>query len=122
VVAEIQNHFGDKVFSAIIPRNVRLSEAPSHGQTIFQYDPKSLGAKKYRELAEELDQRVYGSPAVAKPEAAPEVVTAETPVPPQEEIRAHETASSPDIQDLGEMSDEELELLTAPPRDGDVHV
>ncbi len=60
VVAEIQSHFAEKVFSAIIPRNVRLSEAPSHGQTIFQYDPKSIGAKKYKELAEELDGRVYG--------------------------------------------------------------
>src|SRR6202044_2866284 len=60
VVSEIQNHFGDKVFQAIIPRNVRLSEAPSHCQTIFQYDPKSPGAKKYRELAVELDARVYG--------------------------------------------------------------
>lgn len=61
VVAEIQSHFGEKVFRAIIPRNVRLSEAPSHGQTIFQYDPKSVGAKKYKELAEEVDERVYGS-------------------------------------------------------------
>jgi chromosome partitioning protein len=61
VVAEIQSHFGDKVFAAIIPRNVRLSEAPSHGQTIFQYDPKSVGAKKYKELAEELNERVYGA-------------------------------------------------------------
>jgi chromosome partitioning protein len=68
VVSEIQQHFGDKVFSAIIPRNVRLSEAPSHGQTIFQYDSKSIGAKRYRELAEELDQRVYGTRAEeAKP-------------------------------------------------------
>lgn len=64
VVAEIQSHFGDKVFEAIIPRNVRLSEAPSHGQTIFQYDPKSLGAKKYKELAEELDKRVYGAAVI----------------------------------------------------------
>ena len=71
VVAEIQLHFGDKVFSSIIPRNVRLSEAPSHGQTIFQYDPKSVGAKKYKELAEELDQRVYGRPTVVPQEAAP---------------------------------------------------
>lgn len=61
VVSEIRSHFGDKVFEAIIPRNVRLSEAPSHGQTIFQYDPKSLGAKKYKELAVELDHRVYGT-------------------------------------------------------------
>lgn len=61
VVEEIRTHFGDKVFSAIIPRNVRLSEAPSHGQTIFQYDPKSPGAKRYLELAQELDERVYGA-------------------------------------------------------------
>ncbi len=71
VVSEIQSHFQDKVFNAIIPRNVRLSEAPSHGQTIFQYDPKSLGARKYKELAEELDRRVYGVMNVT-PQAQPE--------------------------------------------------
>ncbi len=59
VVSEIQSHFADKVFSAVIPRNVRLSEAPSHGQSILQYDSKSIGAKKYRELAIELDARIY---------------------------------------------------------------
>ncbi len=59
VVSEIQSHFKEKVFSAIIPRNVRLSEAPSHGQSILTYDTKSIGAKKYRELAVELDHRVY---------------------------------------------------------------
>jgi chromosome partitioning protein len=57
VVTEIKNHFGDKVFSAIIPRNVRLSEAPSHGQSIFEYDAKSIGATKYLELATELMKR-----------------------------------------------------------------
>lgn len=57
VVQEIQNHFKDKVFAAVIPRNVRLSEAPSHGVSIFEYDDKSVGAKKYLELANELDQR-----------------------------------------------------------------
>ncbi len=59
VVSEIQTHFGEKVFRSIIPRNVRLSEAPSHGQSIFTYDPKSVGAKKYLELAIELDQRLF---------------------------------------------------------------
>jgi len=54
VVSEIKSHFGDKVFSAIVPRNVRLSEAPSHGQSIFEYDPKSVGAQKYLELAQEM--------------------------------------------------------------------
>ena len=58
VVTEIRNHFADKVFGAVIPRNVRLSEAPSHGQSIFKYDPKSIGATKYMELAIELDERV----------------------------------------------------------------
>jgi len=57
VVKEIQSHFGQKVFGAIIPSNVRLSEAPSHGKSIFDYDEKSIGAKKYRELAVELDTR-----------------------------------------------------------------
>lgn len=61
VVSEIQTHFGDKVFKSIIPRNVRLSEAPSHGQPIITYDQKSVGAIKYLELAEELDQKVYGA-------------------------------------------------------------
>lgn len=54
VVTEIKTHFGEKVFSAIIPRNVRLSEAPSHGQSIFEYDSKSTGALKYLELAREV--------------------------------------------------------------------
>jgi chromosome partitioning protein len=59
VVAEIKNHFGDKVFAAIIPRNVRLSEAPSHGLNILEYDIKSIGAVKYLELANELDARIH---------------------------------------------------------------
>ncbi len=59
VMAEIQKHFEDKVFSSVIPRNVRLSEAPSHGYSIIDYDEMSTGAKKYRELATELDQKIY---------------------------------------------------------------
>jgi len=51
VAAEIHNHFGDQVFSTRIPRNVRLSESPSHGKTIMEYDIKSSGAKAYRSLA-----------------------------------------------------------------------
>lgn len=57
VVQEIQTHFKDKVFSAVIPRNVRLSEAPSHGVSIFEYDDRSVGARKYFELATELDEK-----------------------------------------------------------------
>ncbi len=54
VVGEIRSHFSDKVFDSIIPRNVRLSEAPSHGMPIFDYDAKSVGSRKYMELAEEI--------------------------------------------------------------------
>jgi chromosome partitioning protein len=54
VVAEVQKHFGDVVFQTIIPRSVRLSEAPSHGKTIFEYEPNGLGATAYRSLAHEL--------------------------------------------------------------------
>lgn len=79
VVAEIQNHFGDKVFKAIVPRNVRLSEAPSHGQSILQYDSKSIGSKKYRELAYELDVRVFGAEAI-KPEDVPETSMSEADI------------------------------------------
>ena len=54
VEAEVRSHFGDKVYRTRIPRNVRLSEAPSHGQPILLYDIHSKGAVAYQKLAEEL--------------------------------------------------------------------
>lgn len=54
VAQEVRNHFKDKVFRTIIPRNVRLSEAPSHGKPIILYDIHSRGAESYLELAQEL--------------------------------------------------------------------
>src|SRR5699024_2940713 len=54
VVEEVKKYFQDKVYQAIIPRNVRLGEAPSHGQSIITYDPKSKGAEVYLELAKEV--------------------------------------------------------------------
>lgn len=54
VIAEVKDHFGEKVYDTIIPRNVRLSEAPSHGQPINVYDVRSTGAKTYKSLAEEV--------------------------------------------------------------------
>lgn len=58
VVDEVKNYFKEKVFKTIIPRNVRLSEAPSYGMPISLYDSKSRGAEVYRDLAEEVLQRV----------------------------------------------------------------
>lgn len=51
---EIRSHFGDKVFSTVIPRNVRLSEAPSFGQPAILYDISSRGARAYMDLAKEV--------------------------------------------------------------------
>lgn len=53
VVEEVKKYFKDKVYTTVIPRNVRLAEAPSYGMPIFQYDPRSRGAEAYREFAEE---------------------------------------------------------------------
>ena len=57
VADEIRRHFGAKVFETIVPRNIRLAEAPSHGLPIFQYDIKSRGAEAYLALARELLRR-----------------------------------------------------------------
>lgn len=54
VIEEVKKYFQDKVYRTIIPRNVRLSEAPSHGEPIIIYDPKSKGAEVYLELAKEV--------------------------------------------------------------------
>jgi chromosome partitioning protein len=57
VEAEVRKHFPSLVFDTVIPRNVRLSEAPSYGLPITQYDPRSTGAESYVQLAEELAAR-----------------------------------------------------------------
>ena len=54
VVEEVQKHFKDKVFKSIVPRSIRLAEAPSYGIPISLYSPNSIGAKAYLELAQEL--------------------------------------------------------------------
>ena len=57
VAQEVKRHFPGQVFATVIPRNVRLSEAPSHGQPICAYDPYSRGAEAYKLLAQELAER-----------------------------------------------------------------
>jgi chromosome partitioning protein len=57
VYDEVKRHFPDKVFDTVIPRNVRLAEAPSHGQPISHYDRWSKGAKGYKQLAGEVMKR-----------------------------------------------------------------
>lgn len=61
VSQQLQAHFGDKLFATVVPRNVRVAEAPSFGQSVLQYDPQSRGAIAYRGLAGEYLRRSPGS-------------------------------------------------------------
>ena len=76
VIADVREHFGDKVFETMIPRNVRTSEAPSFGQPVVFYDPSCRGAEAYRDFAKEFARRnptrvVESAPAPAADAAVP---------------------------------------------------
>ena len=57
VVENVKNHFKQNVYNTVIPRNIRLAEAPSYGMPISMYDPKSAGAEAYMLLADEVIKR-----------------------------------------------------------------
>jgi chromosome partitioning protein len=57
VADDVRQHFGDRVIRSVIPRNVRVSEAPGYGQTVITYDPGSRGAVSYLDAARELAAR-----------------------------------------------------------------
>ena len=89
VADEVRNHFGDLVLPAVIPRNVRVSEAPGYGQSVLTYDPGSRGSTSYVEAARELAQRGADLPAaraVGRPRGLP-------PVPPVAALILGETAA-----------------------------
>ncbi len=65
VVADVRKHFGERVYKTVIPRSVRLSEAPSFGKSILEYTPSGPSAQAYRALAREFMQR-HASPATAR--------------------------------------------------------
>jgi hypothetical protein len=113
VVQEVIRHFGDKVYETLIPRNVRLSEAPSFGKPIITYNPLCTGAAAYRQLAREFLTRRNGGVEDSESESgggfklkspfekpmqmvAPAFVTTPTPVAEPsarvEEASAHVTA------------------------------
>ena len=58
---EVRSHFGDQVLKTAVPRSVRVSEAPSYGQTVMTYDPASAGAPSYLEAAREIASK--GAPS-----------------------------------------------------------
>jgi chromosome partitioning protein len=77
VADEVRRHFGDKVIGSVIPRNVRVSEAPGYGQTVMTYDAGSRGALSYLEAARELAQRGADRPAAASAGSSRRTGTAE---------------------------------------------
>jgi chromosome partitioning protein len=104
VVAEVQRYFGDRVYDVIIPRTVRLSEAPGFGQPITIYDPRSKGAETYRRLAQEVDEKPAPSAPMPTMDDLPTVVV--PPPPPagpatmSGEAAALEQLHTPDVHDL----------------------
>ena len=76
VVGEIKSHFPDKIYESLVPRSVRLAEAPSHGLPIIAYDTNCTGAAAYRQLAREFLKRRKAGEAPAEP-AAPELAATE---------------------------------------------
>ncbi len=94
VVEEVRRYFGDRVYDTVIPRTVRLSEAPGFGQPITVYDPKSRGAECYRALAKEVAEReLVGDPMPALDEIPAVVVAApeRVRVPMVAEVREPES-------------------------------
>jgi chromosome partitioning protein len=79
VVTEVRNFFGDKVLEAVIPRSVRVSEAPGYGQSVLAYDGSSRGAVAYRMAAREVARRGGGEPDITLPQNADLNLTAAVP-------------------------------------------
>jgi len=108
VVAEVRRYFGDRVYDAVIPRTVRLSEAPGFGQPITVYDPKSKGAERYRALAHEVAEReAVGEPMPVLDEL-PRVV-----IPPPEPRPV--AAGPPESEEEPTVPEPPVELEPEPP-------
>jgi chromosome partitioning protein len=90
VVEEVRKYFGDRVYESVIPRTVRLSEAPGFGQPITVYDPKSRGAERYRALAKEVAARLPSSEPIPviddMPVMVPAVQDAPSPAPTESPV------------------------------------
>lgn len=82
IVDEVKKYFGEKVFTTIVSRNVRLSEAPSFGKPILLYDALSSGTRNYIDLAQEVLKRNHRAAAVASPSAVNAGAYPPSPIPP----------------------------------------
>jgi hypothetical protein len=127
VVQEVQRYFGDLVYGVIIPRTVRLSEAPGFGQPITVYDPRSKGAEAYRQLAREVALRPPPDSPMPLFEEMPIAVMTpvEDVIPEVEEIGAVGGTEAQEADDPGPADEAEpapepqsaasLEQVEAPP-------
>ena len=110
VVQEVQRFFGDLVYGVIIPRTVRLSEAPGFGQPITVYDPKSKGAEAYRQLAREV--------ALRPPPDAPMPLFEDMPIalmtPVDEQVPTEEDGGVPEIEGAREPAKQDAEPQADP--------
>ena len=100
VVAEVQRYFGDLVYDVIIPRTVRLSEAPGFGQPITVYDARSKGAEAYRRLANEVALRPPPESPMPTFDDIPAVMA------PMEDARPEVDASTADVRVLSDVDEE----------------
>lgn len=80
VIKEVQKHFGEKVYRTVIPRNIKLGEAPGFGKPIFLYDKDSEGAKKYKEFVLEFLAAYTVAPQAELAESSAQAPAAEAPV------------------------------------------
>ncbi|HTR82606.1 MAG TPA: AAA family ATPase [Bacteroidota bacterium] len=98
IVEEVKKYFGERVFSTVISRNVRLSEAPSFGKPILLYDALSAGTRNYIDLAQEVLKRNQRNAAIAATSAAapfvPPLQANVVPLPPQSEVSGRTSSPS----------------------------
>ncbi|HET7870301.1 MAG TPA: ParA family protein [Actinomycetota bacterium] len=105
VVEEVRRYFGDRVYDTIIPRTVRLSEAPGFGQPITVYDPRSTGAKRYRELAGELIHKEPADEPVPVMDSLPSVILPPLEPVPMTAPRPMRSERSGESTELGALSE-----------------
>ena len=111
VVDEVRRFFGEVVYDVIIPRTVRLSEAPGFGQPITVYDPKSKGADRYRRLAKEVASRPRPDAPMPVFDELPTVVV----TPPSESEPADEDQPTADAEPLASVQDSRREPVVTEP-------
>jgi chromosome partitioning protein len=111
VVQEVQRYFGDLVYGVIIPRTVRLSEAPGFGQPITVYDPKSKGAEAYRQLAREVAMRP--PPEAPMPRFEEMAIAVMTPL--DDFGASQEVRAVPEMEDTKEAGTEPSEVSETAP-------